>query len=171
MVDIKKYFMKHKVQSAIGAAVILVLGFLIFVNRKNEEFYSASLIDVMTIGIAIFISFLITQYGDNKRRRNDCIEHVILEIERMVSDEEIVDSKSNMTLLKQASCANRIKYLKDAKFSDIEEDIEFIEQQFQEIRDLYSNHKDDLLTVKNDLERHQKLICDKCNKVRINLYC
>ena len=171
MADIKKYFMRHKAQCLIGIIVIVILAVLIIVNWKNEEFYSASLIDIMTIGIAIFISFLITEYSDNKRRRNDCIEHVILEIEQMISDEEIVNNKSNMTLLKQASCANRIKYLKDAKFSDIEEDIKFIEQQFQEIRELYSNHKEDLASVKNDLERHQKLICDKCNKIRINLYC
>lgn len=170
MEEIMKYCRKHKVQSLTGFVGGGGLIWLIIKNCKKEDFFSASFIDILTIGIAIFISFMITEYSDNKRRRNECIEHIILEIEDMVSGDEIVNGESNMTLLKQSSCANRIKYLKDAKFTDIEQDIIFIEEQFQEIRDLYSNHKDDLPSVKNDLERHQRLICDKCNKIRVNLY-
>ena len=170
MQEIKKYIGKHKVQFIIGVVGGGGLIWLIAKNCKKEEFFSASFIDILTIGIAIFISFMVTEYSDNKRRRNVCIEHIILEIEEMVSSDEIVNGESNMTLLKQSSCANRIKYLKEAKFTDIEQDINFIEERFQEIRDLYSNHKDDLKSVKNDLERHQRQICDKCNKIRVNLY-
>ena len=72
--------------------------------------------------------------------------------------------------MKQRSCANCIKYLKDAEFDDINGDILFIENHFKEIRDLYSYHQNDLSSVRKDFERHQTLISDKCNKIRVGLY-
>ena len=72
--------------------------------------------------------------------------------------------------MKQTSCANRIKYLKDARFSDFQDDINFIETHFQEIRDLYSSHENKLDEVIDDFRRHQCFICDKCSKIRIGLY-
>ena len=63
--------------------------------------------------------------------------------------------------------------MKDAGFTDIEGDIEFIETNFENIRDLYSNHnqsEEALQRVKVDIDKHRMNIVDKCSKIRVGLY-
>lgn len=163
-----------KKYSGIIAAVVvmLVCGFLIFKNYNQKSFFSASLTDIITILIGAFITIFITERLADQRRRNDCIEHIITEIENFVADDNNFTIAKN-TFIKQASCANRIKYLKDADFLDIKEDIEFISTNFQNIRDLYSNHNqssETLQTVKIDIDKHRNNIVDKCTKIRVSLY-
>lgn len=150
----------------------VVLFGLIAYNIFSTTFWKMSFVDIITIGLAVFLSFYLTENLNDERRRNDCIEHIIIEIEQMMYEDEMF-SRSKKTFIRQASCANRIKYLKNAHFQDIQEDIGFIEREFQEIRDLYSNHNQTdkkLNDVRGDFERHRDFICDKCNKIRMGLY-
>ncbi len=172
MNKIKEYFKRNP-----GAAIsiIIVVGicaFLFIKNFKKSEFFSASAIDIITILLGALIAFYLTERMNDRRRRNDCIEHIISEIEAFVS-EEANFKVDRGTLMKHASCANRIKYLKDASFSDIRDEISFIDDKFNEIRDLYSNHSKDqeaLDTVKIDIDKRRDLIVDKCCKIRIGMY-
>lgn len=151
---------------------VLACAFLIVANVRNDDFFSANAVEITTILFGGFITFYLTERMNDKRRRNDCIEHVIMEIEGYITDDEIYKINKN-ALLKQASCANRIKYLRDASFKDIQKDIEFIDTHFSFIRDLYSEHKksqDDLDAVKKDINKHRDLIVDKCCKIRIGMY-
>lgn len=151
---------------------LLVSVLLLYCNASKPSFLEASLVDIATIFFACFITFYLTEKINDNRRRNDCIEQVITEIEKMVIDEAIF-AKSEWTFIYQASCANKIRYLKEAGFSCIQEDIDFIATHFQEIRELYSNHRNsqkELDVVKKDFQRLQSLICDKCTKIRIALY-
>ncbi len=152
--------------------VILICGFLFFKNAGNPEFVSASMIDIVTILLGALIAFYLTERMNDRRRRNDCIEHIISEIEAIVSEEANFKVDKG-TLMKHASCSNRIKYLKDASFSDICNEIAFIDDKFNEIRDFYSNHsknQDELDTVKIDIDKRRDLILDKCCKIRIGMY-
>lgn len=95
-----------------------------------------------------------------------------MEIEKMILDNDIFKKDDN-TLNYQASCANKIMYLQKAGFSNIQSDIDFIAEHFSEIRDLYSNHNStdkELNIALKDFRRQQSLICDKCTKIRIELY-
>lgn len=162
-------FLKRYLLQIISLIVLLVLSLF---NLSSATFWNTSFTEVITIGLAIFVSFYLTENLNDKRRRNDCIEHIILEIESMMN-EDFIFSLNKDTLIHQSSCANRIKYLKDANFRDIQADIDFIAREFEEIRDLHSNHKQTskkLKTVLIDFEKHRALICDKCNKIRIGLY-
>ena len=146
---------------------------LVLLNFSSTTFWNASFTEIITIGLAIFVSFYLTENLNDKRRRNDCIEHIVLEIESMMNEECVFSSNKKKTLIYQQSCANRIKYLQDARFQDIQESIDFIAREIDEIRNLYSNHNHDAKKIKEvrpDFERHRNLICDKCNKIRIGLY-
>ena len=152
------------------SGIIIVILFI--VNQKSPEFLKASFVDIITIILAVFIAYYLTEKNNSKRRRNDCIDHIILEIEEMIND-EIIFSINKRALQHQGSCANRIKYIKEAGFSDIQEEIDFISEKFDEIRNLYSNHcqsKESLKTVIIDFEKHREQICDKCNKIRVEMY-
>ena len=164
------YISKHKPLSCSIIATICVALLLIVKNYKEATFFSASLVDIVTIIIAVFITYALTMSEDDRQRRNQCIEQIILEIEALVISESVFSEQRNVAFMKQRSCANRIKYLKDAGFEDINNDILFIENHFKEIRDLYSNHQNDLDSVRSDFEKHQNLISDKCNKIRVGLY-
>lgn len=168
----KKYISRHKVPLIISAVFIVLCIYLILKNKDSDGFLSASVVDIATILIGVLIAFFLTERYTDKRRRNDCIEHIILEIEEAVSSESIF-SIERITFLKQQSCANRIKYLKDAAFPDLLKDIEFIETNFDSIRDLYSHHNtsaDDLSSVYLDMEKYRDNITDKCCKIRVELY-
>ena len=161
---IKKYLLP-----TISCIALFIIGVY---NSFSATFWEASFVDIITIGLAVFLSFYLTENLNDKRRRNDCIEHIIIEIEQMMNEDSMF-SFGKKALAQQTSCANRIKYLKDAKFQDIQEDIDFIAREFDEIRDLYSSHNQTepkLKAVHIDFERHRNLICDKCNKIRIALY-
>lgn len=155
---------------------LLIIGivFIILIasNYSSAEFFKATLVDIVSIGVVVLFTFFWTEKINDSRRKNDCIEHVIMEIQKMVSDSRIF-SFDKRTLLLQASCANKIKYLQDANFKQIKEDVNFIADKFIEIRDLYSNHnqnENSLKEVEVDFEKYQSLICDKCDKIRIELY-
>lgn len=168
----RKYISRHKFPLIVSVAFLVLCLYLFLVNKDNEEFWSASIVDIATIVIGVLIAFFLTERYTDTRRRNDCIEHIILEIEEAVSSESIF-SIDRVTYLKQQSCANRIKYLKDAAFPDLLKDIEFIETNFDSMRDLYSHHNssaDDLSSVYLDMEKHRDNITDKCCKIRVELY-
>lgn len=152
--------------------VVSTCGFLVIKNIKKCSFFNANLVDVLTILLGILVVFYLTEHLTDNRRRNDCIEHIIMEIEGLVSADENF-SISPSSLMKQSSCANRIKYLNDAAFPDIQTDIKFISDHFSEIRDLYSNHnssEDNLNSVRTDIDKHRTYIVDKCCKIRLGLY-
>ncbi len=152
--------------------IIATISLLLAKNFEMPEFFKASFVDIITIILAVFITYYLTEKNNNIRRRNDCIEHILLEIEEMIND-EIFFSTNKRALQHQSSCANRIKYIKEAGFYDIQEEINFIAEKFDEIRDLYSNHsqnKNELQKVFIDFEKHRDYICDKCNKIRVEIY-
>ena len=170
--NIVKRLKQNWLQTLAITITILVALILCYYNKSRSQFLEASLTDVITIVFASCITFYLTEKINDNRRRNDCIEQVIIEIERMVMDEAIF-AQDESTLTYQSSCANRIRYLQEAGFSHIQEDIDFIEEHFREIRELYSNHskaKKELDVVKKDFQKQQRLICDKCTKIRIELY-
>lgn len=165
-------FIKRNLNSCITIFLILTGIWFIYESRHNNCFWNANATDIVTIVIGTVIAFYLTENMTDLRRRNDCIEHIIIEIENFVSNED--NFKINRTtFIRQASCANRIKYLQDASFSDIKSDIEFIEKHYDEIRKLYSensNNEDNLNDVRGDIDKHKIHIIDKCVKIRTSLY-
>lgn len=154
------------------AVIVGISVYLIVKNVSEEQFFSANAIEILTILLGVFVAFFLAERMNDRRRRDDCIEHIVLEIENFMEEDNNFKA-GRASLMKQASCANRIQYLKKASFRDIEQDIEFIESHFDEIRNIYSSHNssdEELERVKIDLDRHRNNIADKCNKIRIGLY-
>jgi len=173
--NFKRYITPYNIFLVIaGAIIILMVGHNIRLlnNGQNADFFKASFVDIASIALGSYIIFFLTEQLNDKRRRNDCIEHIITEIENMISDERFF-SVSRTALMLQASCANKIKYLKDANFTNISIEVEFIESKITDIRELYSNHstsEEELKGVLKDFEKKRNDISDKCDKIRVSLY-
>ena len=145
---------------------------MIYKNHGEVDFFTANIIDIITILLGTIITIYISESMTDQRRKNDCIEHVITEIENLVKDDNNF-SMNKIALINQTSCANRIKYLNDVSFSEIKEDMEFISNNFENIKDIYSNHnssEEGLENVRIDLDKFRAQIIDKCCKIRISLY-
>lgn len=168
---------KSYVQRNPGATIAIVLaigvcGLLITKNIGEDNFFSANAIDILTILLGVLIAFYLTERMNDRRRQNDCIEHIIIEIENFVADDSNFKIDKG-TLMRHGSCGTRIKSLKDAGFSAIKEEIGQIEYHFNEIRDLYSSHnqsEEALESVRMNIDKHRDIIVNKCFKIRVGLY-
>ncbi len=149
-------------------AIISII--LIWKNCKTIDFYEANLLQILTFILATMISFSFVQHRTDKRRKVDCIEHIIIEIQNLINNSEILFSLEREALILQSLIANKIKYLKEKGFSQTTPDIDYISSEFEELRSLYANHIQDLDTIKEDLNRHKINISTKCDKVRLTLY-
>ncbi|MEG2440987.1 MAG: hypothetical protein RSB37_05720, partial [Acetivibrio sp.] len=58
-------------------------------------------------------------------------------------------------------------------FKEIQDDMNYIEAEFNELRELYGNHKstdDELNSIREDLSRHKIRISSRCTKVKLRLF-
>lgn len=86
---------------------------------------------------------------------------------------EIIFSADKEAIVLQKSVSNKLKHLLDHSFSAVKSDLEYINSEFIELRELYDNHKkskESLEEIKPDIVRHQVNISDKIDKIRLNLF-
>ena len=153
--------------------VTCVTAVLVVKNIDSADFYQASLLQILTFILATIISIIFVQHRTDKRRKIDCIEHIIVELQNVIDHNENIFSLENDALILQTSTANKIKYVKDKGFPQNEKDITYIYDEFEELRNLYASHrktKEDLESIKDDLSRHKLNISTKCDKIRLGLY-
>lgn len=155
------------------AVIVILTGFLFLKNYNSATFWTASFIQILTLTVTAILSFFFVQKLTDKRRKIDCYEHILTEIQNVINNDTYIFAISKEALLLQQSIANKIKYLKEHSFTEIKSDLEYIEDQFQELRDLYGNHKSstfDLEKVNLDMLKHKTNISDKVDKIKLKLY-
>ena len=150
---------RKKITNFLFVVIIVILsGFLISKNYSSENFWTASFIQILTLIVTSGLSFFFVQKLTDKRRKIDCYEHILNEVQNIVENNTKIFSVEKEALLLQKSIANKIKYLKEHSFSEIKSDLEYIENQFQELRDLYGNHSTNIYELKNielDMLKHK----------------
>lgn len=142
-------------------------------NYQNPDFWNANIVQVLTLVISIFLSFFLVQRFTDRRRKTDCYEEILNYIQETICLNINIFSNSQEALLLQKSVANKIKHLKDHSFKEVKDDLQYIENEFTELRQLYSNHKQsdaELQSIQHDLTRHKTNISDKIDKIMLTLY-
>lgn len=109
----KRVLKRYCVQILLLGVLLLFCVVLICNNRTNEDFWDANAYEIITLITVGSIVVLISENGNNRRRRNDSIIHIVNGIEKYMSVEKHF-TYSESAYFEQASIANRIKYLKDA---------------------------------------------------------
>lgn len=146
---------------------------IVLLNFRDPDFWSANIVQVLTLVISVFLSFFLVQRFTDKRRKIDCYEEILNNIQETICLNEIIFSNSQEALLLQKSVANKIKHLKDHSFKEVQSDLEYIDNEFTELRQLYSNHQqssDSLQSIELDLTRHKTNISGKIDKIMLTLY-
>lgn len=172
---------KEKVVSIIGVVITLVciLGISVYnIVVSSEEFFDATVYQIISLLFALIITFLLTQRKNDYRRKIDMIDKMIAGIQEDLSSREFVlyetDAQMNIALLKQKSLANRIQYLMDSKIHNkIGKDVEYIAKEMENLREFYGAHmkdKDYMDKSSADIEKYIVNINDKCFSMRLKLY-
>lgn len=153
--------------------VCLVSIVMIVKNYMNKLFWSASLLQILTFSFTVILSFMIVQRITDRRRKIDCYDHFLSDIQNIINTDTSIFSLSSNAMNKQKSVANRIKYLCDHSFPQTHADLEYISKEFTELRELYDNHKqneNELKSIEADMNRHKGNISDKIDKLKLVLF-
>lgn len=161
---------------------VLFLGAIIYVGvinyTNNSEFMNASVTQIITLLIAVIITFYITQYKNDQRKIKDYAESIIRKIQNVVMDEGFI-SFDEGTETKQITMVNRKmsnyidvlkKYAEKLNFST---DAKYIEEEFQRYREFVDEHISDIEYLNKSattLQNHAEKIEQKCDLIIFNLY-
>lgn len=159
--------------------IIIAVGFFGIIaytisKNINNKFWDTNIIQVLSLINAVVIGFFIVQSLTEKRRYIDCIDKIVLDLQKEVANnEDIYSSDKRIARLAQKSVSNRIKYLKDYSDGEVKKEFEYIENQMKEFKEMYDDHcgsDEEIKGIRVDLNRYIDNITDKCVKIRLMLY-
>ena len=175
--------MKHNTKRSWLSYILLFLFIcLIFVwvfynIKNNTNFWQASAANVITIVIAVLISFYLVQKKTDRRKQKDILLDLILKLRLQLESEETFDfsgqEQAEITM-RNRDIGNKIQILKrTADLFGTQDDVKFIEEHFEEYRQLIDDHFPDLEYLsksKTELKRPLELICNQLIEMAIGLY-
>lgn len=164
-----------------GLIITLVIAFInliVYNSKNNNNFFEASITDIITLIIAILLSYFFTEKNSNTRKKKEVIEIIIEKLQLKLESNVMRNIKNEEDVkivnINKRSIDNNLSLLKDnAKNLNIDKDIDYIVEQFDNYISIIDNHISDIEYLKNskiDLERYLTAMSDKLNKVRIDLY-
>lgn len=170
--------MRKRCRTSIFTIIIVVIGLVwsaynIFVIGDCKTFFGANLFQILTIMIAIVISFYISQKMTDRRRKADVIEKMLYSIQDRLSCKEIIlSSKREISLPALREVENNLKHLKEHCFPNQEEDFKILYDKFEILRELF----DESFMQESRLnELKPKMICainvinSKCNEIILKM--
>jgi len=165
-------------ENNIGKWICIVMGLSLAgvtiynVVTDAAKFFTANVTSVLSIGAVLLVSYYLTQVKNDKRKWIDNVENMIDKIQQEIHNTEAYEGPEKMCLLHQRSINNKIEFLQSKKISSISNDLNYIHDQFQTFRELYSEHMKDTnfpAGMEGDFHRIITNISDKCDIMRIEL--
>lgn len=158
------------------AGLLLFLGAYNFSN--NDSFFEASLVNIITIGIAVGVSYWLTQKQTDRRKQKDLVVSLVLKIQLQISEESMYclgDKPKEEITLRNRNINNQLNILQTlaAKKFSIEKEIKFVMDSFSEYETFVGDHIDNpdyLAQSKKELQRPLGLMDSKLSEIAIKLY-
>lgn len=165
-------------------AIVFCVGLLVYIIffnlQNNTDFFKMSLTDLITLLIAIVLSYFFTERNSNTRKRKETIEILIEKIQQKLETDVMVNICDGEDIkkvsLNKRSIDNNLNLIKNNTSQmgvNIEKDIDYVVEQFNNYIYIIDGHINDieyLRSSKLDLERYLILMSDKLNKIRMDLY-
>lgn len=154
---------------------LMIFIVLICKNCCDANFLEANLVQIVTLMLATFVAFYISQKLTDKRRKIDLIQQQLNDIQNLIANSDYIFSieDTKRARILQKSTLNKIKHIKDYSFPFIFQDIEYISECFVQLKELYDEHsacEEDLQVVSDDIFRIKMNISDKIDKIKLMLY-
>ena len=154
--------------------IIIGIGALLVNNYNSEMFFQSTLVNILTLSIAFFITYWLKGNKERNKQLFDNVASIITEIEQLIREEDMFSDNDVAALTCMTACVNRIGYLKKyAKNIDIKnfnENIESINEWFTEMRGYYSPSKEVREKKQPRTQKLRELIIAKCIDIRLAIY-
>lgn len=191
MINGKAYCMKKvnktcsKIIHIIPIILIIILIALSIFNIfifHNCNFWKINIAQVLTLFIAIIITYYATQRKTDERKIKEQIEKITEKIQNEVSQPNFTKFSTNdnaeevqkKITMSSRKITNSIDILKNySKVIDISEDVQYIEKEFKEYKDFVSQKVGDLDYLEKSeshLRKYSDNINSKCDYVIQKLY-
>lgn len=160
-----------------GIAFIVILGIAIYNGFNNSDFWEISIGPVITLLIAIILSYYLTQRKNDKTHVNEKIDHLVYKIQDTILEDTFLSAENEQiqrtNLINHKIIANKINQLKEiCKDQKVIENLTHIEREFSELREFYGEHyKDTEYMKKSDaqLKNYVAQIDNYCDAIHILL--
>ena len=159
-------------------ALILLIILVLYNIVNNENFFELSIGTLLTLFIAIFISFYLVQKNTDQRYQKQIYYNLLLDIQKFVTNPDTYSFDVNTDIrtitLKKRILSNYIgiAYSYSKKFN-LEQEINFIKEKFKEYDKFIGDHISDinyLSKSKDDLRRPLDLINYRLYEMMLKLY-
>lgn len=177
----------NKVINALLICIIIVtiiVGINSFLN--NKDFFIVNAQQIITILIAVGISFFASQFKNDERKIKDNVERIIVKIQDMVNSSDFTcikfsnDKKNDNNTRKNITINNRtinnlisVVEKNYSKRLHIEDEIKYIKDSFEEYNVFVSEHINNLKYLSNSettLRRLSNNIDNKCYELIAKMY-
>ena len=158
-----------KIVIILGVLGTIIFGIYNIIN--NDDFLKAPLTTMISILVAIVLSYFFTQRKTDDRRKMEKIDNLLYKIQDIILDKEFIVVQDS-DLIVHRSIANKIKYLKDNAPCDLKSDVDRLEDIFEDYRLFYGEHymdKDYMEKSKKDLLNYVMKFDDVCDSLHMRL--
>lgn len=168
---------------SIGKWILIVLlaiafgVFIIYNIINNDEFWNASAVNIITILIAIVISYFFVQRKSDLRKQKDILLNLINGLQLQISSEKAYNftgQTGEEILMRKRDISNKIHILSEIQDAfSLQDEVKFVCDKFDEYEKLISDHISDLEYLaksQNELRRPLDLINNKLVSISINLF-
>ncbi len=158
------------------ASVILVLG-IVNIACCNDEFWSVSAFDCLSLLIVVGVSFFIVERQTDKRKQKELFISLLEALKVLTEDKKSYDLSNSSweeVLMRMREIRLKLQLIKEySKKFGIETDYEFLNEKFEEYQTVIDNHPSDielLSKLHNELYRPLNLMSQRIFEIMIALY-
>lgn len=164
-----------KIIVIVFSVVLVILGIYNIFN--NTEFWKLTITNILTLGVAIIITYYMTQKTNEERRKKDIVGKILDRLYVLITDSRMCEISSrqdiDFVLINIRTISNKITCLKDFSESlNYAQEINQMESLFSEYEDFVSDHVEDveyLTKSKKQLSNKIALIDNKCDMILIKI--
>ncbi len=129
-----------------GGIVICIIGFIALGMYNivfNKDFFKTPLTTLVSVLVAIILSYYLTQRKVDDRRRKEKIDQLLYKIQGIVLEDNFIIVQDTDLILHR-SVANKIQYLEKNIPDEIRDDVNRLANIFKDYRYFYGEHYKDM---------------------------
>ena len=160
---------------------ILLMGALFAYNLiiQKSSFFNMSLFEITSLSVAVLVAYYFSQKKNDERKLKEEAANIIAKIQKIINSDEAskINCECDVVILVrlQRNISNKIDILqKMAKRLGCQDDMDYISGKFKEYREFTGEKMADINYLhesENQLKNMLSCIDDKCDYIKLLLYC
>ena len=158
------------------ALLIIALG-IVNIACCNDEFWSVSAFDCLSLLIVVGVSFFIVERQTDKRKQKELFISLLEALKALTEEKksyDFSDSSQEEVLMRMREIRLKLQLIKEySKKFGIQKDYEFLNEKFEEYQTVIDNHPSDMVLLSKlhkELYRPLNLMSQRIFEIMIALY-